>query len=61
MNKWVEIEEGQVGVFVPTGRFFMLGQTELVKVHEIDGDTVYVLNGDAMFKTSQVRFVGAEA
>jgi hypothetical protein len=57
MSKWVEIEGGEVGVHVPTGKFFMLGETELVKVHEIQGDTVYVLNGSAMFKISQVRLI----
>lgn len=57
MRKYVEIEAGQVGLFTPTGKFFQLGETELVKVDRIDGDTVYVLSGDVAFKTDQVRFV----
>lgn len=57
MRKYVEIEAGQVGLFTPTGKFFQLGETELVKVDRIDGDTVYVLGGDVAFKTDQVRFV----
>jgi hypothetical protein len=59
MSKWVEIAEGEVGLFTSTGKFFMLGETELVKVHEVKGDEVYVLNGDVVFKTNQVKFVGA--
>jgi hypothetical protein len=57
MSKWAEVNAGEVGLFVPKGTFFLLGEDTLSKVERIEGDSVYMHNGDIVFQMSQVRII----
>lgn len=56
MSKWVEVAEGTMGV-LRNGSFFMMGETEVTKVHQIVDDEVHVLGGAVAFKIADVRFI----
>ena len=56
---WAEVEAGQVGLIVNSGKFFLLNETDITKVHHIDDDNVYVIGGAVVFKASQVKLIQA--